>query len=291
MKVLFSFFFITCFTFKNIAQTKLRVMVIFAHPDEGEIYAGGVTALYTQMGHQVKFLSLTNGDAGHYEMKPEALAKRRYQEAMKAKKILGLADYEILDYHDKYLKNTEESRKKVINSIERFEPDVVFSYYPAKGGHNDNMTAGYIVREAASSVRTKKAPVYLYMRDFHTINFSHIPDFAVLIDSVWETKLAACSAHESQVIEANPKQEGVLEEVLASKEKQREFLIHNTIPFSRPTPDKVFAAIKWYGRQKAEASVYMETFELAEFERQVSDKEAFELLPMMGGHSVLHSRK
>ena len=46
-------------------------MVIFAHPDEGEIYAGGITALYTQLGHEVKFMSLTNGDAGHYAMKPD----------------------------------------------------------------------------------------------------------------------------------------------------------------------------------------------------------------------------
>ena len=46
----------------------LRVMVIFAHPDEGEIYAGGISALYAQQGHAVKFISLTNGDAGHFAM-------------------------------------------------------------------------------------------------------------------------------------------------------------------------------------------------------------------------------
>src|SRR6201999_4045298 len=84
------------------AQKPLRVMVIFAHPDEGEIYTGGITALYTKMGDQVKFMSLTNGDAGHYSMKPADLAKRRYQEAMTSKKILGLADYEVLDYHDQH---------------------------------------------------------------------------------------------------------------------------------------------------------------------------------------------
>ena len=101
----------------SLAQQPLRVMVIFAHPDEGEIYAGGVTALYTQLGHEVKFMSLTNGDAGHFSMNPEDLAKRRYKEAMKAKEILGLSEYEILDYHDGVLKNEEEVREKVISSI------------------------------------------------------------------------------------------------------------------------------------------------------------------------------
>ena len=88
-------------------------MVIFAHPDEGEIYVGGTSALYTEMGCQVKFMSLTNGDAGHYSMEPEDLAKRRYKEAMHAKEVLGLVDYEVLDYHDgvfkKYRRDTAKS--------------------------------------------------------------------------------------------------------------------------------------------------------------------------------------
>ena len=72
---------------------ELKVMVIFAHPDEGEIYVGVTTALYTQLGHKVKFLSITNGDAGHFSMNPEDLDKRRFQEAMEAKRILNLAEW------------------------------------------------------------------------------------------------------------------------------------------------------------------------------------------------------
>ena len=216
----------------GISQNKLNVIVIFAHPDEGEIYAGGTTALYTQLGHEVKFMSLTNGDAGHYSMKPEDLAERRYNEAMNAKEILRLSEYEVLDYHDGILKNSEEIRKKVAKSIQDWEADIVFTFYPAKGGHNDNMNTGWIVREASSLLDQEKMPVFIYMRDYHTASFSYIPDFAIDIDAVWETKLAACGAHESQVIEYNPEMEGVLEEVLASKEKQDEFLFHNTIPLS-----------------------------------------------------------
>lgn len=264
------------------AQEPLRVMVIFAHPDEGEIYAGGVTALYTKLGHDVKFMSLTNGDAGHYEMKPEDLAKRRYKEGMKAKEILGLSAYEILDYHDGVLKNTEEIREKVTESIEAWNADIVFTFYPAKGGHNDNMNAGWIVREASEQLNQAKMPVFIYMRDFHTVNFSYIPDIAIDIDEVWETKLASCGAHESQVIEANPKAEGVLDEVLKSKEKQAEFLFHNTIPFSIVRPDNLMALQKWYGAEIAKEVTFVEEFEIAEFGRQPTDKEVFELFPMVG---------
>ncbi|TLP79262.1 PIG-L deacetylase family protein [Maribacter sp. ACAM166] len=264
------------------AQQSLRVLVIFAHPDEGEIYAGGVAALYSKLGHEVKFMSLTNGDAGHYSMKPKDLAERRYKEAMKAKEILGLSAYEILDYHDGVLKNTEEIRRKVIKSIEAWNADIVFTFYPAKGGHNDNMNAGWIVREASEQLDQQRMPVFMYMRDFHTAAFSYIPDVAIDIDEVWETKLASCGAHESQVVEANPKAEGVLDEVLASKKKQAEFLFHNTIPFSIARPDNLIALQKWYGKEIAQNVTFVEEFEIAEFGRQPNDDEVYELFPMIG---------
>ncbi len=264
------------------SQDKLKVMVIFAHPDEGEIYAGGITALYTRSGHEVKFMSLTNGDAGHYEMKPKELAERRYKEAMRAKEILSLSEYEVLDYHDGILENTEELRNKVARSIQDWEADIVFTFYPAWGGHNDNMTAGWIVREASSLLNEVQMPVFIYMRDFHTASFSYIPDFAIDIDEVWETKLAACGAHESQVIEYNPEMEGVLDEVLASKEVQDDFLFHNTIPFSIVRPDIRLALEKWYGKEEAKEVTYVEEFEIAEYGRQITDEDVFELFPMMG---------
>jgi len=50
------------------AQQKLRILAIGAHPDDCDIKFGGTAALFAQMGHVVKFLSITNGDAGHHEM-------------------------------------------------------------------------------------------------------------------------------------------------------------------------------------------------------------------------------
>ncbi len=266
----------------SMAQQPIRVLVIFAHPDEGEIYAGGVTAMYTRLGHEVKFMSLTNGDAGHFSMEAEELAERRYKEAMKAKEILELSEYEILEYHDGVLKNEEEVREKVIKSINEWSADIVFTFYPALGGHNDNMTAGWIVREASKQLDPEKMPAFIYMRDFHTVSFSYIPDIAIDIDEVWETKLASCGAHESQVVEYNPEAEGVLDEVLASKKKQADFLFHNASPFSLARPDNLLALKKWYGKESAQHVTFVEEFEIAEFGRQISDQEVFELFPMIG---------
>jgi LmbE family N-acetylglucosaminyl deacetylase len=269
---------------------ELKVMVIFAHPDEGEIYVGGTTALYTQLGHKVKFLSITNGDAGHFSMNPEDLAKRRFQEAMEAKRILNLAEYEVLDHHDGKLKDAPEIREQVAARIREFAPDVVFTYYPAIGGHNDNMQAGWIVRGASSLLDPKAMPVFLYVRDYFTTRLSYIPDVAVDIESVWDVKLNACGAHVSQVVEANPHRLGIMEELKASKEKRREYLYGNTYDFSHITPDNLVALGKWYGKAVARRVKYVEAFEIAEFGRQIRDDEVRRLMPMIGNLITLPGR-
>ena len=46
----------------------LNILVFGAHPDDPDSSSGGIAALYSQRGHRVKFVSLTNGDAGHHEI-------------------------------------------------------------------------------------------------------------------------------------------------------------------------------------------------------------------------------
>jgi len=267
-----------------INPRKLNVLVIFAHPDEGEIYAGGISSIYSKMGHNVKFLSLTNGDAGHWSMDPESLAKRRYKEAMDAKRILGLSDYEVLEYHDGKLKNSIEIQEVVAERIEQWKADLVILFYPITteaGGHNDNMQAGVIVQDAARRIKMETLPAFLYMRDYFTTSFSHIPDIAINIEDVWETKLLAMKAHESQVVEANPHADGILEEVLGSKIKRQEYLFYNSYPYSRVTPDIKLALLKWYGRDNSECIKWAEAFEFAGFGRQINNKAISELFPML----------
>ena len=67
-----------------LLAASLRVIVIGAHPDDSDSCAGGTAIHWVQMGHQVKFLSLTNGDAGHQSEGGGALAKRRRAEAEEA---------------------------------------------------------------------------------------------------------------------------------------------------------------------------------------------------------------
>jgi LmbE family N-acetylglucosaminyl deacetylase len=43
--------------------------MIGAHPDDCDQDGGGTAILFAKMGYAVKFVSVTNGDAGHQAMK------------------------------------------------------------------------------------------------------------------------------------------------------------------------------------------------------------------------------
>src|SRR5215472_15879642 len=77
----------------------VRVIAFGAHTDDCDLGAGGVAAKYAALGNKVKFVSLTNGDAGHQSQHGEELAKRRHAEALEAGRRVGI-EYEVLDNHD-----------------------------------------------------------------------------------------------------------------------------------------------------------------------------------------------
>src|SRR6476661_8705766 len=92
---------------------KLRVIVIGAHPDDCDLDAGGTAILFAKMGYAVKFVAVTNGDAGHQTMKGKELARRRLAEAQEAGKRFGVT-YDVLDNHDGQLLPTLDVRVQII---------------------------------------------------------------------------------------------------------------------------------------------------------------------------------
>jgi LmbE family N-acetylglucosaminyl deacetylase len=59
---------------------KIRIIAFGAHPDDCDSRASGTAALWAKLGHAVKFVSVTNGDAGQ-AMRGSELARRRLGEA------------------------------------------------------------------------------------------------------------------------------------------------------------------------------------------------------------------
>lgn len=198
----------------TFAQTKaLRVIAIGAHPDDCDIKFGGTAIKMTRMGYAVKFLSVTNGDAGHQTMGGAALASRRKAEAQESARRLGIAEYEVLDNHDGELLPGLEVRKQIIRAIRRWEADIVLSPRP-NDYHPDHRYTGILVQDSAYMVGVpnicedtpplRKNPIFLYYEDRFQKPAPFRADVTVAIDDVWEQKLNALDAHVSQFYEWLP---------------------------------------------------------------------------------------
>lgn len=124
----------------RLKSNLLNILIIAAHPDAPEEYAGGMAALIAELGYWVKFLTLTNGDIGHYDYKGPELSKRRHKEALTAAERLGVQEYTIWDISDGWLVPTPENRDKVIlfrkvgncEELSFSNTGVHFSTYPKK---------------------------------------------------------------------------------------------------------------------------------------------------------------
>src|SRR5437867_13388931 len=106
---------------------KLRIIAFGAHPDDCELVAGGVAAKWAALGHAVKFVSVTNGDVGHFRQAGGPLATRRRAEVDQCARIFGI-ETQVLDIHDCELLPTLENRRTITRLIRDFEADLVFSH-------------------------------------------------------------------------------------------------------------------------------------------------------------------
>src|SRR4030095_9875140 len=107
----------------------MKILVLGAHPDDCDIFAGGTAALWRRRGDEVRFVSVTNGTAGHFSMRPVARAPRGRAEAERAGAVIGI-DYEVLDNDDGKLEPTLERRLDMIRRIRRFAPDLILTHRP-----------------------------------------------------------------------------------------------------------------------------------------------------------------
>src|SRR4051812_30738648 len=116
-------------TFAAESDATLRIICFGAHPDDCEIQAGGTAAMWAAKGHKVKFVSVTNGDIGHWREAGGPLAKRRLAEVQEAARILGI-EVEVFDIHDGELLPDLESRKKLTKAIRQWNADLVIGPRP-----------------------------------------------------------------------------------------------------------------------------------------------------------------
>jgi LmbE family N-acetylglucosaminyl deacetylase len=274
---------------QNKMEKKLNIIVFGAHPDDCDNKIGGTAALFAEMGHKVKFVSVTNGDAGHFEKGGGALAKIRRAEAMEAGRRLGI-EYTVLDNHDGELLPNLDVRHQIIREIRNWDADVVLTHRPVDY-HPDHRYTGVLVQDAAYLVIVpnvvsdtpplKKNPVFLYLQDHFQKPYPFQPDIAIDITSTLDKKMDGLDAHVSQFYEWLPWTEGELANVPSDKSKRLDYLKKMWGNKGNITPEIRESLIKWYGAKAAGSIEYAEAFEICEYGKQPTDEEILALFPML----------
>jgi LmbE family N-acetylglucosaminyl deacetylase len=271
---------------------KLRVIAFGAHPDDCELKAGGVAALWAAQGHHVKFVSVTNGDIGHWGMAGGPLARRRTNEVQRAAKILGI-DTLVLDIHDGELLPTLGNRRTLTRLIREWKADVVLAHRP-NDYHPDHRYTGILVQDAAFMVTVPffcpdvpyltKNPVFLYYSDRFQRPNPFRADVVVGIDDVIEKKLAALETLVSQFYEGGaggtssfvPKDPAGQE---AHARKVRQMFLDRSLGVARMYRNKL---IEIYGKERGQQIQHAEAFELCEYGSQPSPAALRKLFPIAG---------
>jgi LmbE family N-acetylglucosaminyl deacetylase len=268
---------------------KLRIICFGAHPDDCEIQAGGVAAMWAAKGHHVKLVSVTNGDIGHWREAGGPLAQRRKAEAEKADSILGVTS-EVLDIHDGELLPTIENRRTITRLIREWKADLVLSPRP-NDYHPDHRYTGVLVQDAAYMVTVpffcpdvpylKNNPVFMYYPDSFQKPNPFQPDIAVSIDGVIAKKLDALDALESQFYEGGAN--GSPEFVPSDPAKQQERHKQVRSGFDRRNADQAQRfknkLSEFYGQDKVASIRYAEAFEICEYGRRPNSEELKKLFP------------
>lgn len=272
---------------------KLRIICFGAHPDDCELRAAGVAAKWAAQGHHVKFVSVTNGDIGHWNMAGGPLAQRRTAEVERCAEILGITA-EVLDIHDGELLPTLEHRKTITRLIREWNADVVMCHRP-NDYHPDHRNVGLLVQDAAYMVTVPffcpdipyltKNPVFLYFEDRFQKPNPFSADVVVAIDDVIQKKLAAVEALESQFYEGGCCS-GMTElpQTAEAKTARQQQVSNNFRRRFAGSADRFRESLaSWYGDDEAKNVGYAEAFEICEYGRRPNREELKELFPFFEG--------
>lgn len=265
----------------------MNIIVFGAHPDDSELQVGGTAVKWVQKGHRVKFVSVTNGDAGHQDHTRLELARIRKAEAANADKILGVTT-EVLDNHDGELVPSLAVRQQIIRLIRKWDADMVITHRP-NDYHPDHRNTALAVQDTAYMVIVpkvcpdtpplKKNPVYLYTADGFQSPEPFRPDVIVPIDDVFSQKVCALHAMPSQFYEWLPWTSQSLDSVPKSNDERRAWLEKQM----RGWLGNSFRAEteKMYGKAALENAKTAEAFQVCEYGGRPDRKQLRNLFPFL----------
>ncbi len=171
-------------------MNRMNILAIGAHPDDIEFGCGGALVKYTDRGHRLALMVMTEGGHGG---RPTLRATE--QEA--SNQILHAEQIFWGGYQDTHIQVDKDVITKIENVIGSVSPDLIFCHYP-DDTHQDHRHLAQAVVSATRYVRN-----VLFYEGPTTQNFN--PQIFVDISTTLDRKIEALEAHRSQVDKTNIK--------------------------------------------------------------------------------------
>ena len=212
------------------AQRPLRVIAFGAHPDDAELKASGVAALWAAAGHKVKFVAMTNGDVGHFERPAGrwlAAGKRKWRSARGSSASKPTSSTSTTASSCPSLEN----RRTVARLIREWQADIVMGHRPYDY-HPDHRYTGVLLDDSAVVVvapffvpdtpPTPRNPVFMHYSDGFQDPKPFTPSIVVGIDETADKKWKCVSAMPSQFGDKDSWQGRTLPNVPAGRSRARD---------------------------------------------------------------------
>ena len=177
-------------------EEALDILAFAPHPDDVELGCGGSLIAASDKGWRVAVADLTAG-----ELSSRGTLEQRERETRRATELLGLTARYSLGLPDGGIGTHPDHRMPIIDVVRQTRPRIVLAPY-WEDRHPDHYRSSGLVREACFFAGVGKIgdgepyrPPLLYYYLLHT-PFS--PSFILDVSAVWERRMAAVRAYESQ---------------------------------------------------------------------------------------------
>jgi LmbE family N-acetylglucosaminyl deacetylase len=189
---------------------KKNVLVVVAHADDLEFYAGGTAARFVlEKGYDVYELILTDNSKGSYSLSNDELIEVSAREAVEAGRVLGLKEVRLAGYTDGELDqvNAAELRGRVMETIREVRADIVMGWDPFAPyeDHPDHRAAAMATLEAASFASMPlfypehKCPPWCVTEAYWFAKYPWNAETFVEITSTIDLKIQALLKHDCQM--------------------------------------------------------------------------------------------
>jgi len=177
------------------------VLAFGPHPDDVEIFCGGILIRCADQGHATGVVDLTRG-----ERASRGTPEVRDREAREAAAILGLSFRENLGLPDTGLDaGSDHQAARVVEVLRRRRPSLVLVPW-IEERHPDHVAAAHLIQRAIFLAGLRKVTTdppserFVPRQVLHYAQRHRMPaSFVVDTSEAWERKAAAIRAHASQV--------------------------------------------------------------------------------------------